>query len=154
MEQISNFHEQCERSGIDTYDGLVLALEVDPQGKPLGMVVKQQGSPFLLLGVIDKATEMLANARQQILDDLSEKEKISRMVEKLPPALANQIKALEMRMRKAAADGNAEEMINIQKELDNLLDSAKDGLLDMLRKKRDGEDGKDFNPGDFLKGGM
>jgi len=154
MEQIAKFHEQCERAGIDTYDGLVLALEIDPQGKPLGIVVKQQGSPFLLLGVIDKAVDMLGNARQQILDDLSEKEKISKMVEKLPAALANQIKVLEMRMRKAAAEGNEEEMHKIQDELEHLLDSAKENMLDLLRKKHDGENGGEFNPGDFLKGGL
>jgi type I site-specific restriction-modification system R (restriction) subunit len=154
MEQIANFHEQCERAGIDTYDGLVLALEIDPQGKPLGMVVKQQGSPFLLLGVIDKAVDMLGNARQQILEDLAEKEKISKMVEKLPAALANQIKALEMRMRKAAAEGNEEEMKNVQNELDHLLESSRDNLIDLLRKKHDGENGGEFNPGDFLKGGL
>ncbi len=154
MEQISNFHEQCERSGVDTYDGLALALEVDPQGKPVGMVVKQQGTPFMLLGVIDKAVEMLKNARQQILDDLAEKEKISKMVEQLPTALANQIKALEMRMRAAAADGNEEEMHKIQAELEHLLDSSRDNLMDLLRKKRDGNEGGEFNPGDFLKGGM
>jgi len=154
MEQITNFHEQCERAGVDTYDGLVLALEIDPQGKPIGMVVKQQGSPFMLLGVIDKAAEMLKNARQQILDDLAEKEKISKMVEKLPTALANQIKTLEMRMRAAVAEGNEEEMRKIQEELEHLLDSSRDNLIDMLRKKRDGDDGGEFNPGDFLKGGM
>jgi hypothetical protein len=154
MEQITNFHEQCERAGVDTYDGLVLALEIDPQGKPIGMVVKQQGSPFMLLGVIDKAAEMLKNARQQILDDLSEKEKISKMVEKLPAALANQIKTLEMRMRAAVADGNEEEMRKIQEELEHLLDTSRDNLIDLLRKKRDGGEGGEFNPGDFLKGGL
>lgn len=154
MEQIAQFHEQCEQAGIETNDGLVLAVETDTKGKPLGMVLKQQGNPFMLLGIIDKASEMLKNARQQILDDLSEKEKISKMVEQLPAALANQIKALEMRMRAAVAEGNVEEMKNIQAELDHLLESSRNGLIDMLRKKRDGENGGEFNPGDFLKGGL
>ena len=76
------------------------------------------------------------------------------MVEKLPAALANQIKALEMRMRKAAAEGNEEEMKNVQNELDHLLESSRDSLIDLLRKKHDGENGGEFNPGDFLKGGL
>jgi hypothetical protein len=162
MENIAAFHASCESAGIDTNDGIVLSLECDDQGKPLGAVLKQQGTPFILLGMIDKAKRMLEDTRKEIMNRLDEAERISKMVDKLPGELASKIKNLEMRMRAAAAEGDVEKMKSIQEELDNLLESSRDNIIDFLRKKRDenrGDDGGDdeggeFNTGDFLKGGL
>ena len=157
-ENIAAFHASCESAGIETNDGIVLSIEVDEHGKPLASCIKQQGTPFILLGMIDKAKRMLEDARKDIMARLNEAEKISGLVEKLPAELGMKIKALEQRMRAASAEGDLEQMKNIQVELDNLLESSKDGLIEFLRKMREGkgpdENGEDFNPGDFLKGGL
>jgi len=158
MEQIAAFNASCESAGIETNDGIVLAIECDDHGKPIGSVLKQQGSPFMLIGMIDKAVAMLEDAKAEIMKRFEENERLSRMIDKLPSGLAQKIKDLEIRMRAASAKQDMEEMLRIQKELDETLDSAKDDLIDFLKKKEGGkgpEGGSgDIDLSDFLKGGL
>ena len=109
MEQIAAFNASCESAGIETHDGLVLAIECDDHGKPLGSVLKQQGSPFLVIGMIDKAIAMLEGAKSEIMKRFEENERLSRMIDKLPAGLAKKIKDLEVRMRAASAKQDMEE---------------------------------------------
>lgn len=158
MEQIAAFNASCETAGIETNDGILVAIECDEFGKPVGSVVKQQGSPFMLIGMIDKAMAMLEDAKADIMKKFEETERLSRMIEKLPNGLAMKIRDLERRMRVAADKQDRDEMMRIQQELDQTLESAKDELLDFLQKKDKGHnpgnsDG-DIDLSDFLKGGL
>ena len=158
MEQIAAFNASCESAGIETNDGIVLAIECNDHGKPIGSVLKQQGSPFLLIGMIDKAMAMLESAKAEIMKRFEENERLSRMIDKLPGGLAKKVKDLEVRMRAASANQDMEEMLRIQKELDETLDAAKDDLIDFLKKKEGGKGPEGGDGGldisDFLKGGL
>jgi hypothetical protein len=54
---------------------MLVALEVSEDGTPIGAVVKMKCSPILALGVIDILHEKLSEARETVLEELSNYEK-------------------------------------------------------------------------------
>lgn len=149
MEKINELHISTEASGQQLYDGITLAIEVDENDMPTGILVKQQGNPMVLMGVMDLAIKALQEHKQKIMDKFNTDQKLSSLINQLPGGLGAKVKALEMRMRKAVAEHDEAEMARIQLELDQLLDDAKGDIEDMLRKKRNSEDGKGPEEGGF-----
>lgn len=165
LEKIADMQSALERTDAEVNDHLLIMVEVDDAGKPVGTALKTQATPYALLGMIDMAIHRLEKARSQVKEKFESMDEVSRLVNKLPAGLAEQIKSLEKRMRAAAERQDEIEMRAIHRELDELLASSKNDITDFLRKMQDSDDdsdspnGKkpgddDFNISDFIKGGL
>lgn len=162
LEKIAEMQITLEKTDIETNDHLLIMVEVDDAGKPVGTALKTQATPYALLGMIDMAMHRLEKARVQIKEKFESMDEVSRLVAKLPDELGKKIHALEKRMRDASERGDEIEMKSIHRELDELLQSSKSDITDFLRSMQSDNDddqpkknpGDDFNISDFLKGGL
>lgn len=162
LQKIAEMQSTLEKSDIEVNDHLLIMIEVDDAGKPVGTALKTQALPYTLLGMIDMAIHRLEKAREQVKEKFENMDEVSRLVAKLPDELGQKIHSLEKRMRDAAERGDEAEMKSIHRELDDLLQSSKGDITDFLRGLRDSDDddqpkkdsGDDFNISDFLKGGL
>jgi hypothetical protein len=162
LEKIAHMQSTLEKSDAEFNDHLLIMVEVDDAGKPVGTALKTQATPYALLGMIDMAVHRLEKARVQIKEKFESMDEVSRIVAKLPGDLGEKIYALEKRMRDASERGDEIEMKAIHRELDDLLNTNKSDVTDLLRSMRNNDDddqpkkdsGDDFNISDFLKGGL
>jgi hypothetical protein len=149
MEKINDMHLSIERSGQKMNDGITFSIEVDENNMPTGILVKQSGNPMVLLGLYELLLEAVQEHKDKILDKFNTEQKLGNLIGQLPGDLGAKIKALEIRMRKAVAEHDDAEIAKIQLELDQLLNSSRNDLEDMLRKRRNSEDGKGPDEGGF-----
>lgn len=161
IQEIAGMFKHYEKFEREVYNHLLIGIDCDNSGRPISKVLKSQAPPMELLGMIDTLMMMLTEARKEVRAKISEQDKISRLVSRLPEPLGSKIKDLEMRMRAAAERLDKDEMNRIQKELDELIDGSKGNIMDFLkglredRGDRDGGEGpgdEDFNIKDFLGG--
>lgn len=113
---------------------LLVATEATEDGKPMGAVVKLKASPFMALGMIEVIMEKLAEARENVLQDLRDLEDhsakeggklsteiINDFFDKTKDYLSPDVKAfledIQKRAEKAMSENNGFELMQIMKEM-------------------------------------
>lgn len=159
IQETAKLFSHFEKTDSDLFNHIIIGMDVDRNGRPISKILKTQSPPIELLGLIDVLIDMLTETRNEVREKLNQQDKISRLVSKLPGELGDKIKDLELRMRNAADRLDSDEMKRIQAELDELLESSKGNIIDLLRKLKgdkdndDNESGDDdFNIKDFMGG--
>ena len=130
---------------------IVMAVEVDKSGRPLGTINKVFAPPFAALGLLEYMSVNLNNLRDGIFDKLEEDQtrinsdggvNIEDILGKYPPELRAVVEKYDDQLREAIMNGDAEAL----EELKKLILSE----LDKLRGGDSGDD--DFDMKDFIGG--
>lgn len=136
---------------------IVMAVEVDKSGRPLGTINKVFAPPFAALGLLDYMGVNLNSLRDGIFDKLEEDQMkvnssneidFSELLGKYPPELRSVVEKYDDQLKEAILNGDME-----------ALEELKRMILSELNKLRgdnpdDDDDGDDFDMKDFTGGSI
>jgi hypothetical protein len=136
LKKLSDLEDQ----NLKFNEHVLICIEADDNGIPVGSAVKVKGTPYMTLGMIDLAMHKLQEARDSILDKFETVEQASRAINELPKDVVDKIRKFEEEARDAMQRGDIAKLEQLKDEAKNLLG------LDMDDENRD-ESG--FNINDF-----
>jgi len=119
-------------------DHVLICIEADDNGLPIGSAVKVKGTPFQTLGMLDLAIAKLEEARDSIHEKFQSIEDASRMMNNLPKEMVDKIRNFEEQAREALKNGDIDK-----------LEALRDQVKNDLGIKDDEGDEDGFNINDF-----
>ena len=130
---------------------VVMAVEIDKSGRPLGTINKVFAPPFTVLGLLDYMSDNLSKLRDSVYEKLEEDKMtlsdgaiIEDLLSKYPPELRNVVEKYDDQLREAIMNGDKEAL----QELKRL-------ILDELKNSNgDSGDDDDFDMKDFTRGSI
>lgn len=126
-------------------DHVLICIEADDNGIPVGSAVKVKGTPYQTLGMIDLAIRKLEEARESIYDKFETVENASRAMNSMPSHIVDKIRKFEEEAREAVKNGDIDKLEELKDRVKNELGITGDD---------DGDSDPDgFNMNDF-KGGF
>lgn len=125
-------------------DHVLICIEADDNGIPVGSAVKVKGTPFQTLGMLDLAIRKLEEARESIHEKFETVENASRAINGMPSHIVEKIRKFEDEAREAVKNNDMD-------KLNALKDQIKSELGLSMNDDDSDEDG--FNMNDF-KGGF
>jgi len=137
--------QEIENKELEFNDHVLICIEADDNGIPVGSAVKVKGTPFQTLGMLDLAIRKLEEARESIHEKFETVENASRALNGMPSHIVDKIKKFEEEARQALKDGDMDK-----------LNELKNRVKDELGISGDDDDDSDsdgFNMNDF-KGGF
>lgn len=141
LEQI----QEIENKELEFNDHVVICIEADDNGIPVGSAVKVKGTPFQTLGMLDLAIRKLEEVRESIHEKFDTVENASRALNGMPRHIVDKIRKFEEEARQAVKDGDMDKLNEIKNRLKNELGISAD--------EDDSSDPDAFNINDF-KGGF
>lgn len=122
---------------------VLIMLEADENGIPVGNITKVKGTPFQVLGMVDMAIRKLEEVRESVLMKFEAVENASSLMNQLPEELRAKVKDFENRAREAASKGDIDSLEKLRNALKEEL-----GMQD----NDDDSDESGFNLNDFKNG--
>lgn len=122
---LSQLHD-LEEKGTSFNDHVLICIEADDNGLPVGSAVKVKGTPFQTLGMLDLAIAKLEEARESIHDKFQSAEDASRMMSKLPKDMVDKIRNFEEQAREALMKGDIEKLEALRDQVKNDLGLSED----------------------------
>lgn len=126
-------------------DHVLICIEADDNGIPVGSAVKVKGTPYQTLGMIDLAIRKLEEARESIYDKFETVENASRAMNSMPSHIVDKIRKFEEEAREAVKNGDIDKLEELKDRVKNELGITGDDDND--------SDPDGFNMNDF-KGGF
>lgn len=133
---------------------VVMAVEIDKSGRPLGTINKVFAPPFTVLGLLDYMSENLNKLRDNVYEKLEEDQMtmgngvegaIEELLNKYPPELRSVVEKYDDQLREAIMNGDVEALQELKRLiLDELNNSNGDS----------GDDDDDFDMKDFTGGSI
>jgi predicted RNA-binding protein with RPS1 domain len=137
--------QEIENKELEFNDHVLICIEADDNGIPVGSAVKVKGTPFQTLGMLDLAIRKLEEARESIHEKFETVENASRALNGMPSHIVEKIRKFEEEARQAMKDGDIS-------KLEELKNKVKDEL-GISGDEDDSSDPDGFNINDF-KGGF
>jgi len=137
--------QEIENKELTFNDHVLICIEADDNGVPVGSAVKVKGTPFQTLGMLDLAIRKLEEARESIHEKFETVENASRAINQMPSHIVDKIRKFEEEAREAMKNGDIA-------KLEELKSRVKDEL-GMSDDEDDSSDSDGFNINDF-KGGF
>lgn len=125
-------------------DHVLICIEADDNGIPVGSAVKVKGTPYQTLGMIDLAIRKLEEARESIHEKFETVENASRAMNSMPSHIVDKIRKFEEEAREAVKNGDISKLEELKDRVKNELGITGDD---------DDSDPDGFNMNDF-KGGF
>jgi predicted RNA-binding protein with RPS1 domain len=126
-------------------DHVLICIEADDNGIPVGSAVKVKGTPYQTLGMIDLAIRKLEEARESIHEKFETVENASRAMNSMPSHIVDKIRKFEEEAREAVKNGDIDKLEELKDRVKNELGITGDDDND--------SDPDGFNMNDF-KGGF
>ena len=133
--------QELENKELEYNDHVLICIEADDNGIPLGSAVKVKGTPFQTLGMLDLAIRKLEEARESIHEKFQNVESASRALDSMPKEIVDKIRRFEEEARQAMKDGDISKLDELKDKVRNEL-----GLSD---NEDDNSSPDDFNIDDF-----
>jgi hypothetical protein len=133
--------QEIENKELEYNDHVLICIEADDNGIPLGSAVKIKGTPFQTLGMLDLAIRKLEEARESIHEKFQNVESASRALDSMPKEIVDKIRRFEEEARQALKDGDISKLEELKDKVRNEL-----GLTD---NEDDSSSPDDFNIDDF-----
>lgn len=137
--------QEIEKKELEFNDHVLICIEADDNGIPVGSAVKVKGTPFQTLGMLDLAIRKLEEARESIHEKFDTVENASRAINSMPSHIVEKIRKFEEEARQAVKDGDIEKLEELKNKVKNELGISGDDDND--------SDPDGFNMNDF-KGGF
>jgi hypothetical protein len=122
---LSQLHDLEEKSKSFN-DHVLICIEADENGLPVGSAVKVKGTPFQTLGMLDLAIAKLEEARDSIHEKFQSIEDASRMMNKLPKEMVDKIRNFEEQAREALKNGDISKLEALRDQVKNDLGLSED----------------------------
>ena len=136
--------QEIENKELEFNDHVLICIEADDNGIPVGSAVKVKGTPFQTLGMLDLAIRKLEEARESIHEKFETVENASRALNGMPSHIVDKIKKFEEEARQALKDGDMDKLNELKNRVKDELGISGDD---------DDSDSDGFNMNDF-KGGF
>lgn len=133
---------------------VVMAVEIDKSGRPVGTISKVLAPPFTVLGLIDYMSENLNKLRDNVYEKLQEDQmtmgddvegSFKELLSNYPPELRSVVEKYDDQLREAIMNGDIEALQELKRiildELNNLNGDS-------------GDDDDDFDMKDFTGGSI
>lgn len=133
--------QEIENKELEYNDHVLICIEADDNGIPLGSAVKVKGTPFQTLGMLDLAIRKLEEARESIHEKFQNVESASRALDSMPKEIVDKIRRFEEEARQALKDGDISKLEELKDKVRNEL-----GITD---NEDDSSSPDDFNIDDF-----
>lgn len=133
--------QELENKELEYNDHVLICIEADDNGIPLGSAVKVKGTPFQTLGMLDLAIRKLEEARESIHEKFQNVESASRALDSMPKEIVDKIRRFEEEARQALKDGDISKLEELKDKVRNEL-----GITD---NEDDSSSPDDFNIDDF-----
>jgi hypothetical protein len=133
--------QEIENKELEYNDHVLICIEADDNGIPLGSAVKIKGTPFQTLGMLDLAIRKLEEARESIHEKFQNVESASRALDSMPKEIVDKIRRFEEEARQALKDGDISKLEELKDKVRNEL-----GITD---NEDDSSSPDDFNIDDF-----
>jgi predicted RNA-binding protein with RPS1 domain len=137
--------QEIENKELTFNDHVLICIEADDNGVPVGSAVKVKGTPFQTLGMLDLAIRKLEEARESIHEKFETVENASRAINQMPSHIVDKIRKFEEEAREAMKNGDIEKLEELKSRVKNELGMSDD--------EDDSSDSDGFNINDF-KGGF
>lgn len=134
-----------EDKDLKLNDHVLICIEADDNGIPVGSAVKVKGTPYQTLGMIDLAIRKLEEARESIYEKFETVENASRAMNSMPSHIVDKIRKFEEEAREAVKNGDIDKLEELKDRVKNELGITGDDDND--------SDPDGFNMNDF-KGGF
>ena len=136
--------QEIENKELSFNDHIIVCIEADDNGIPVGSALKVKGTPFQTLGMLDLAIRKLEEARESIHEKFETVENASRALNDLPSHIVDKIRKFEEEAREAMRNGDMDKLNELKDRVKNELGISGDD---------DDSDPDGFNMNDF-KGGF
>jgi hypothetical protein len=133
--------QELQNKELEYNDHVLICIEADDNGIPLGSAVKVKGTPFQTLGMLDLAIRKLEEARESIHEKFQNVESASRALDSMPKEIVDKIRKFEEEARQALKDGDISKLDELKDKVRNEL-----GLSD---NEDDNSSPDNFNIDDF-----
>jgi predicted RNA-binding protein with RPS1 domain len=137
--------QEIENKELEFNDHVLICIEADDNGIPVGSAVKVKGAPFQTLGMLDLAIRKLEEARESIHEKFETVENASRAINQMPSHIVDKIRKFEEDAREALKNGDVSKLEELKNRVKNELGISDD--------EDDSSDSDGFNINDF-KGGF
>ena len=137
--------QEIENKDLSFNDHIIVCIEADDNGIPVGSALKVKGTPFQTLGMLDLAIRKLEEARESIHEKFETVENASRALNDLPSHIVDKIRKFEEEAREAMRNGDMDKLNELKDRVKNELGISGDDDND--------SDPDGFNMNDF-KGGF
>jgi predicted RNA-binding protein with RPS1 domain len=137
--------QEIENKELEFNDHVLICIEADDNGIPVGSAVKVKGTPFQTLGMLDLAIRKLEEARESIHEKFETVENASRAINQMPSHIVDKIRKFEEDAREALKNGDVSKLEELKNRVKNELGISGD--------EDDSSDPDGFNINDF-KGGF
>ena len=138
--------QEIENKELEFNDHILMCIETDDNGIPVGSALKVKGTPFQTLGMLDLAIRKLEEARESIHEKFQTVEDASRALSSMPKDIVDKIRKFEEEARDAMRNGDIDKLNQLKDKVKNEL-----GITGDNDENDADEDG--FNINDF-KGGF
>lgn len=137
--------QEIENKELEFNDHILMCIETDDNGIPVGSALKVKGTPFQTLGMLDLAIRKLEEARESIHEKFQTVEDASRALNSMPKDVVDKIRKFEEEARDAMKNGDISKLEELKNRVKNELGITSDD--------DDNSDEDGFNINDF-KGGF
>jgi len=132
--------QEFEDKNLPMNEHVLVCVEVDDNGIPVGSAIKIKGTPFQSIGMIEMVMRKLEEARDSIFEKFESVENASRAINSLPKEMVDKIRKFEDEARDAVMNGDMEKLRSLKDKIKNELGMSGDD---------DDTDESGFNINDF-----
>jgi hypothetical protein len=132
--------QEFEDKNLPMNEHVLVCVEVDDNGIPVGSAIKIKGTPFQSIGMIEMVMRKLEEARESIFEKFESVENASRAINNLPKEMVDKIRKFEDEARDAVMNGDMEKLRSLKDKIKNELGISVDD---------DDTDESGFNINDF-----
>jgi hypothetical protein len=132
--------QEFEDKNLPMNEHVLVCVEVDDNGIPVGSAIKIKGTPFQSIGMIEMVMRKLEEARESIFEKFESVENASRAINNLPKEMVDKIRKFEDEARDAVMNGDMEKLRSLKDKIKNELGISGDD---------DDTDESGFNINDF-----
>jgi seryl-tRNA synthetase len=115
MKKIAELIKSSDSS--DQNNHLLIMVELDNRGLPVGNIIQAKGNPYEVLGMGEIINSKLTQIKASVMDKFEKVEKLSNELESLPDDLKTRFKDFTKLFDEAVAKGDADAMKELLKFL-------------------------------------
>ncbi len=149
IDTIRKFVEETGKEHLPNH--VLICIETDDEGIPVGTAINVKGRPFETLGMIELALHKLEENRQEVIERFEAVEAASSS-SGMPKEAQDKLRDLEKRARKAAQDGDLGALFSLKAEAEEYMNNLKEKMQNGEGKSDDDDDDSEspnFNVSDF-----
>lgn len=148
IDTIRKFVEETGKEDLPNH--VLICIETDEEGIPVGTAINVKGRPFETLGMIELALHKLEQSREEVIEKFESVERESKnRLSDIPEEAQQKLRDLEKRARQAAQEGDLSALFALKAEAEEYMQTLKEKMQGENNDDDDDSDSSNFNLSDF-----